>query len=124
MGRTTKLLRLPRMNFVSLVTHGLCAMAVFGDRIGVRMLIATAVLVVLSVVSAMVGWIGFSMGGDPWPTWAFYGVMGLLVAASQMLLFSFLFVFLILTGRNASDFLPVRDHVHFIDGHHVVFPQS
>ena len=111
------------MNFVSLVTHGLCAMAVFGDRIGVRLLIATMVMVAAAVISAVAIFLSYSAGGDSMPAGVIYGLGLLAVLTLQTMLFSFLFVFLILIGRNASDFLPARDHGHFIDGHQLVYPK-
>lgn len=103
-----------QMNFVALVTHGLCAMAVFGDRIGVRMLIATAVTFTLSLVAGVSAMITYA--SEPMPFWAAVALGVLLVVVLQMLLFSFVFVFIILVGRNVSDFLPIRDHAYFVSG--------
>lgn len=103
-----------RMNFISLVTHGLCAMAVFGDRIGVRMLIATAVLFTVTLGAGVSAFVVYA--GEPMPFWAQLGLGVLLVVLLQMLLFSLVFVFIILVGRNVSDFLPIRDHAHFVAG--------
>lgn len=119
--RASRLAGESRMNFVSLVTHGLCAMAVFGERIGVRMLIATVVVAALSCVGAAAICVGHAAQGLAMPGWVLWGMGILSVLLLQLLLFSCLFVFLILIGRNASDFLPVRDYVHFIDDLKVVY---
>ena len=93
---------------------GLCAMAVFGDRIGVRMLIATAVLFTVTLGAGVSAFVVYA--GEPMPFWAQLGLGVLLVVLLQMLLFSLVFVFIILVGRNVSDFLPIRDHAHFVAG--------
>lgn len=104
-----------KMNFVALVGHGLSAMSVFGDRIGVRMLIASSSLVLLSFIAllamALSGAV-FGQGASPALLWS----AGLLVVVlSQALLFSFVFVFIVLASRNMSGFVPAREHALFVD---------
>jgi polyisoprenyl-phosphate glycosyltransferase len=52
--RGTRLHGRSSMRFVSLVTHGLSAMSVFGDAIGVRLLIASLAFGVLGALGLMV----------------------------------------------------------------------
>jgi polyisoprenyl-phosphate glycosyltransferase len=103
-----------QMNFVALVTHGLSAMSVFGDRIGVRLLIVTCALTfMVGVVSVtFLGW--HLAAGQLLPNWT-------LVAAAIMVLLVFLvfatslaFVFIILAGRNSSGFLPFQEFTHYV----------
>ena len=56
--RGTRYAGASQMNFVALVTHGLSAMSVFGDRIGVRLLIVTCALagLILSAAGALLVW--------------------------------------------------------------------
>lgn len=103
-----------RMNYVALVTHGLSAMAAFGDRIGVRLLTATLLvtLLVVCVLGTAVATQLFS--GTPLPDWApFVGALFLLVIF-QGFAVALTFVFVILGGRDSSTFLPLRDYRHYI----------
>lgn len=103
------------MNLVSLVGHGLSAMSVFGDRIGTRMLIASSLLVGASLsaivaIGAVAGLTGVSMRG-----WQIYAVGLFVMLLLQALLFSLVFVFIILASRNMSGFVPARDYGLFIE---------
>jgi polyisoprenyl-phosphate glycosyltransferase len=103
-----------RMDTVSLVVHGLSAMAVFGDRIGVRLLIVVSIGMVLAVVALAVV-IGIRLVTNfAIPGWATYTAGLLFVMLIQMLLVILVFVFVILAARNAAHVLPAHDHVQFI----------
>ncbi len=111
-----------RMNFVRLVIHGLSALSVFSDVIGVRLVIA-ALLMVAVGLGGMVVTVGvrvFTRMAIPgWATNAF----GLLfVSLLQALTFLVIFCFMILAGRNGASFLPVRDYVYFISREDVILP--
>src|SRR3989442_317017 len=66
-----------KMNQVALVTHGLSAMSVFGDWIGVRLLAATVGAAAV-VLAAIVGSLAIGWTAGRWPAWMPY-VLGLLV---------------------------------------------
>jgi hypothetical protein len=104
-----------RMSLVALVVHGLSAMAVFGDRIGVRLLILVSVA--MSFVSiALVTVIGIRLLTTlAIPGWATYVTGILLVILIQMLMIVLVFAFIILTGRNTASIFPNRDYVHIAD---------
>jgi glycosyltransferase involved in cell wall biosynthesis len=103
-----------RMNPVSLVTHGLAAMSVFGDRIAVRLLIVTCALtaVVVAWAGSFVLW--HLVTGAALPDWTFYGVAGLALLVFLGFATSLAFVFIILAGRNSSGFLPFREFGHYV----------
>jgi hypothetical protein len=103
-----------QMDPVSLVTHGLAAMSVFGDRIAVRLLIVTCALtaLVLAWAGAFVVW--HLATGEPLPGWTFYGVAGLALLVFLGFATSLAFVFIILAGRNSSGFLPFREFGHYV----------
>lgn len=105
-----------KMNFVALVTHGLSAMSVWGEEIGVRLLLGSALLVVGSVVGlGVIAWSGL-WGEGQFPPWAIT-VAGLLgVVALNGLLLSVTFSFLVLRGRNDQAFMPLRDYGHYVRG--------
>jgi polyisoprenyl-phosphate glycosyltransferase len=118
-----RLLSLPRgrrlagqskMNFVSLLVHGLTAISVFSDQVSARLLAASAVFGGLAV--AMIGvTVGIRIGtGLAVPGWATYTVGLLLIMVLQLLTFATLFVFTIASRRSAVSFLLQRDAPYFL----------
>ena len=104
------------MNLVALVVHGLSAMAVFGDRIGVRLLMLVSLGMSL-VGLALVGVIGIRfLTPLAIPGWATYVTGILLVILIQMLIIVLVFAFVILAGRDTVSFIPSRDYIHIADG--------
>lgn len=101
-----------QMNFVALVVHGLSAMAVFGDRIGVRLL--TIVSIGMGFASAaLVCVIGIRLLTSlAIPGWATYATGILLVILIQMLIVVLVFAFIILAGRDTVSIIPRRDYIH------------
>ncbi len=103
----------PRMNFTSLVVHGLSAISVFGEEVGIRMLLATSVLTALCGVGlvAVLAIRFFTTLAIPgWATTA-AGVLGVLMANG--LLLSLMFIFIILQARSQQTFLPLRDYANY-----------
>ncbi len=104
------------MNLVALVVHGLSAMAVFGDRIGVRLLIVVSLGMVLAG-GALIGVVGIRLLTTlAIPGWATYVSGILLVMLVQMLLVILVFAFVILAARDTASFIPGRDYVYLTDG--------
>ena len=105
-----------RMNLVALVVHGLSAMAVFGDRIGVRILIVVCVAMGLAS-GALVTVIGIRLLTPlAIPGWATYVTGILLLMLIQMLMVVLVFAFVILAGRDTFSVIPSRDFVHITGG--------
>lgn len=104
-----------RMNFVSLVIHGLSAMSVYGDRIGVRLLTATglAMGVMLFALLSLLA-IKF-IAGVAVSKWIAYSIVVVLIVLAQMLAIALVFVFIVLAGRDSTSFLPLRDYHYYID---------
>lgn len=107
-----------KMRFVSLVSHGLSAISVYGDIIGVRFLVAIFFLMLFSVILiAVILVVRIAI-----PNWAPY-VAGLsFIILLQSMTISLSFVFLILNGRNNFGFLPKRDYHYFVLDVQQVFP--
>ena len=119
-ARGTRLSGRSSMNLVSLVGHGLSAIAVFADRVGVRILIAAIVALCVTV-----GTIGIALGrwlltGYAPPIWlpVTAGVALLLIV--QTAAAASLFVLHVLFTRAASTFIPARDYQFFVQSHEVV----
>jgi glycosyltransferase involved in cell wall biosynthesis len=120
--RSNRLAGSSRMNYIQLVIHGLSAISIYGDVIGVRALMATLLLALVSFVLILVA-IGIRSATDlAIPGWATY-VIGLsFIILLQSITISFSFVFLILNGRNNYSFLPQRDYQYFVLDVQRVFP--
>lgn len=113
-----------KMNFVSLVTHGLSAISVYGDTVGVRLLLGTCILIALSVIGVLIV-TGVRLLTDlAIPGWATYVIALLLIILMQAVTLSLFFIFLILNNRNSAGFLPAKDYQFFIAERHEVFAQK
>ena len=112
--RATRLAGPSQMDVVSLVVHGLSAMAVFGDRIGVRLLIVVSAGMVLTVTALAIVIATRLVTDLAIPGWATYATGLLFVMLLQMLLVILVFVFVILAARNAAHVLPIHDYGQFI----------
>jgi len=105
-----------KMNFVSLLIHGLSAMSVFSDQVSARLLTAAVGFAVVAM-----GLMGVT-AGIRWftelavPGWATFTVGLLLVLVVQLLSFATLFAFLIASRRSSLNFLLTRDAPYFILG--------
>ncbi len=103
-----------KMNFIALAVHGLSAIAVFRDRVAVRLLIAAFVVVLIALaglVSTVLIRLTTSWAIPGWATTA----AGLLVLILLQILGSMLvFVFVVLSRRDSLGLLPIRDHGFFV----------
>ena len=105
-----------KMNFVSLLIHGLSAMSVFSDQVSARLLAGAVSFAVVAIVLMGV------TAGIRWftdlavPGWATFTVGLLLVLVVQLLSFATLFAFLIASRRSSLNFLLTRDAPYFILG--------
>lgn len=105
-----------RMNFVSLVAHGLSAISVFADVVGVRLLIASVVgsLLAAGGIAAVTAIRLFTNLAIPgWAT----GAVGLsLIVLIQCITMAAGFTFFMLSNRTNMAFIPLRDYALFIAG--------
>ena len=120
--RSSRLAGNSRMNYVQLVVHGLSAISIYGDVIGVRALMATVMLAAISVVLIVIAMVVRSATDLAIPGWATYVVGLSFIILLQSVTISFSFVFLILNGRNNYSFLPQRDYQYFVLDVRRVFP--
>lgn len=103
-----------KMNFLSLFAHGLSAISVFADVVGVRLLIA-------SVACFLTAGLGiFVVGGTriftglTIPSWAFYSIGALAIISILCVMVTAVFTFTILSNRTNSGFVPARDCELFV----------
>jgi hypothetical protein len=112
--RATRYCGRSTMNFVSLVTHGLSAISVYADIAGVRLLVMSAFMALLTM-GAIVGAVIVRLATNlAIPGWASYTVGILVILLFQAVLGMFVFSFVILGARHGSTFLPRRDYSYFI----------
>lgn len=113
-ARGTRIDGKSKMNFVSLVLHGLSAIFVYGDEVGIRLLIAAlsfSGLSALGLVAVFTVKFYTTLAIPGWATTA-AGLFALLTLNGLML--SFFLCFAILQRRNNSDFIPLRDYPFYV----------
>jgi glycosyltransferase involved in cell wall biosynthesis len=103
-----------QMNFVALVAHGLSAISVFGDRVGVRMLIASLSGCALALAGIAVVLLLRMFTNLAIPGWATYAVGTLVIILIQLVAIAASFTFFMLSNRMNLGFVPLRDYSLFI----------
>jgi len=106
-GKTT-------MNFVALVSHGLSAMSVFADRIGVRILLASIFLMAMLVAGVAIAFIVHITDPFTISSWVPIAIWMLVVLLGQAAMLAVIFIFIIQGGRATSSFIPARDYRLFV----------
>lgn len=112
----------PGMNFVSLIIHGLSAISVFSNIIGVRLLIASfslimMLLILLSIVICIRLFTDMAI-----PGWATFSTGLIIVNIFQIFTISCVFIFFTLHNRKSPDFIPIRDYKYFINDLKEAYP--
>jgi len=122
--RRTRLSGASHMNFTALVLHGLRALSVYSELIGVRLLVLTMVVAVVLVGAAFAAFVLGTSPASAVPGWALVlsGLVALLLF--QTLAAVVAFVFLVLHGRSQPLFIPLRDHAYFVRSLRSVFDAS
>lgn len=123
-NRAKRLAGQSHMNFVALVVHGLTAISMYGDIVGVRLLISTLLLMAMSILGIGITFVIRLTTTLAIPGWATYLSAILLVIALQSLVLSLFFVFIILSARNSASFLPARDYLPFVFRFNTIYPQA
>jgi glycosyltransferase involved in cell wall biosynthesis len=102
------------MNFASLVSHGLSAISVFADIVGVRLLIASLGASVLSGLGIVVVIAIRIFTELAIPGWATYAVGVLTIIMIQLITIASSFTFFMLSNRINLGFVPFRDYSLFV----------
>jgi hypothetical protein len=103
-----------RMNVVALVAHGLSAISVQSEVVGVRLVVMALVVAVLSALGLMSTVAVRALTDLAIPGWATYTVGILVMILFQALLSATVFSFMILAGRQGTTFLPLRDYRFYV----------
>jgi hypothetical protein len=104
------------MSFVSLVVHGLSAIAVYAEVVGVRSLIATGALIVASAAAAVAALAVKFLTPYAIPIWATVVVGVSVLACIQAMSLAFTLSLSILGARDRLGFVPIRDYAYFVRG--------
>jgi polyisoprenyl-phosphate glycosyltransferase len=110
------------MNYVNLVVHGLSAISVYSDIVGVRALAGSMLLIAAAALGIAIVTIIRFFTALAIPGWATVSVGILLVILLQAVLFSMLFSFSTLASRQGFSFLPARDYPYFAGAVVDVYP--
>jgi hypothetical protein len=111
-----------QMGLTGLLLHGLGALSVHGDVIGVRALLAMLAAIVVCVAGIVTVVLIRSVTHLAIPGWA-SSVVGLLVAILlQAVLLALVFIFVTLNSRSYSAVIPRRDYADYVAGETRVYP--
>jgi glycosyltransferase involved in cell wall biosynthesis len=114
--RGTRIAGASRMNFVALVSHGLSAISVFGDIVGVRLLIGSLAGSVLAVLGMVLVAVIRLFTNRAIPGWATYATGTLAIIVIQLITIATTFTFFMLSNRTNLGFVPLRDYSLFVEG--------
>ncbi len=103
-----------KMNFTSLVLHGLSAVAVHADTMAVRLMLFCIGLVVLSFFSILTVALVKFFTPLASPGWATTVVTGFASLIMQSFLVSLLLLFVVLMYRTQKLFIPAKDYSDYI----------
>lgn len=103
------------MNFPSLVSHGLSAVAVFSEIVSVRVLLATLGCIGITGL-AMMAVLAIRLFTDrAIPGWATFTTGLLLLLLLQSIMFAIQFSFTVLSNRKSASVILARDFELFVD---------
>ena len=104
-----------RLNFVSLVTHGLAALSCYSEIIGVRLVLISSFLFVVSLLGIAITVTLRLATNLPMAGWTslFSGLLMILLL--QIITLGSIFTMQIISARSIQPFLPIRDYVWYVD---------
>jgi polyisoprenyl-phosphate glycosyltransferase len=112
--RTKRLQGQSKMNFVAYVIHGLSAISVDSELVGVRLLLLSFGMVLVALIGLAVT-VGIRFGTNlAVPDWAMPVVGVITFLLFQTVVLTVIFSFITLGGRHNTFFLPKRDYVHYV----------
>jgi polyisoprenyl-phosphate glycosyltransferase len=122
--RGTRIAGSSRMNFAALVSHGLSAISVFGDIVGVRLLIGSLVGTVLAGLGIVLVAVIRLFTNRAIPGWATYATGALAIIMIQFITIAASFTFFLLSSRTNLGFVPFRDYSLFVEEAVDIYPHE
>lgn len=114
-SRGTRIAGTSKMNFVALVSHGLSAISVFGDIVGVRLLIGSLAGSFLAAAGIVAVAAIRLFTNRAIPGWATYATGALAIITIQFITIAASFTFFALSSRTNLGFVPLRDYSLFVE---------
>lgn len=112
--RGTRIAGTSTMNFAGLVSHGLSAISVFGDIVGVRLLIVSLAGSLLAGAGVFLAIAVRLFTNQAIPGWATYVTGILAIIMIQFITIAASFTFFMLSSRSNLGFVPLRDYALFV----------
>ncbi len=112
-----------KMNFVALAAHGMSAISVYGDVVGVRLLFTSLSGLLLAVMGILVVWI-HPFTGQAIPGWAAFSAGTLLVILVQFVTLGVTLTLTFLSNRINLSFVPLRDYGLFVEGQQEIYRKN
>lgn len=113
-ARAERLAGRSRMSFVRLVVHGMSAISVYSEVIGVRLMVASAAFLGLTLAGLGTLMAVRFAAHLVIPFWATAACCAVLLVLFQAVMLCATFSFLILGGRQGVSFLPCRDYRFYV----------
>jgi glycosyltransferase involved in cell wall biosynthesis len=115
LDRGTRLAGKSKMNFSSLVLHGMSAVSVFVDVTAVRIVMFAGFMIVSSVVGVLVVLYFKFVLGQATPGWATSVISGLFIVFIQGFFIAMFILFMVLSSRRYTSFIPYFGYKKYID---------
>ena len=113
--RGTRIAGKSTMNFTALVSHGLSAISVFGDIVGVRLLITSLAGSAFAGLGIVLVALVRIFTNRAIPGWATVATGALAIIMIQFITIAASFTFFVLSSRTNLGFVPLRDYSLFVD---------
>jgi glycosyltransferase involved in cell wall biosynthesis len=115
LDRGTRLAGKSKMNFTSLILHGMSAISVFLDFTAVRILLFASGMIGFSIVGVLLVLYFKFVLNQATPGWATTVVSGLFIVFIQGFFIALFILFMVLSGRRYTSFIPYFGYKKFID---------
>jgi hypothetical protein len=103
-----------KMNFVTLAAHGMSAISVYGDVVGVRVLVASMLGSLIAAAGIVAVIVLRIFANRAVPGWATLSIGALAIIFIQFLSLALSFTFTFLSNRINLSFVPLRDYELFV----------
>jgi polyisoprenyl-phosphate glycosyltransferase len=103
-----------KMNFVTLAAHGMSAISVYGDIVGVRILLGSMLGSLMAALGIVVVIAIRVFTSRAVPGWAAYSIGALAIIFIQFVTLALSFTFTFLSNRINLSFIPLRDYGLFV----------
>ncbi|MBP6385938.1 MAG: glycosyltransferase [Pseudarcicella sp.] len=115
-ARGTRLAGKSKMNFVSLILHGMSAISVHLETVAVRIFVGTLVISFFaSVIVSIAIYMKLNIVGGASPGWTTTLITSSVIIVLQAVLSSLFLLFTVLNYRTHKHFIPAKDYHDFIE---------